>query len=181
MRYMSQGLCLFDAEQRVVLANDRYAEIYALKPEQVKPGTTLRQILEARAANGVYNHIDARKFVETGLAGFGDEVSEIVRLADGRYISVLRRPMPDGGLVSTHEDVTIRENLSDRLEQQNEQLDAALNNMSQGLAMFDKEQRLIVCNERYAKMYGLTAEQVKPGTTVRQILELPHRQWLLSR
>ena len=61
MRNMSQGLCLFDAEQRVVLANGRYAEIYGLTPEQVKPGTTLRQILEARAANGVYNHIDAQK------------------------------------------------------------------------------------------------------------------------
>ena len=68
MRNMSQGLCLFDAEQRVVLANGRYAEIYGLTPEQVKPGTTLRQILEARAANGVYNHIDAQKFVDTKVS-----------------------------------------------------------------------------------------------------------------
>ena len=40
---MSQGMCLFDAEQRVVFANRRFAEIYDLDPEQVKPGTTLRQ------------------------------------------------------------------------------------------------------------------------------------------
>jgi PAS domain-containing protein len=52
-----------------------------------------------------------------------------------------------------------------------EKLDAALDNMLQGLAMFDAEQRLIVCNRRYAEMYGLTAEQVRPGTTVRQIFE----------
>ena len=55
-----QGVCLFDADQRVVIANRRYAEIYGLTREQVKRGTTLRQILEARAANGVYDHIDAR-------------------------------------------------------------------------------------------------------------------------
>ena len=164
MSNMSQGLCLFDANQRVVLANDRYAQIYGLTPEQVKRGTTLRQIFEARAANGLYNHIDMQKFVADGVAGFSDEVKQVVRLADGRYISVLRRPMPGGGLVSTHEDVTERETL-------NEQLDVALNNMSQGLAMFDDDQRLLICNNLYTEMYGLTQEQVKPGTTVRQILE----------
>ena len=45
----------------------------------------------------------------------------------------------------------------------NEQFDAALENMLQGLAMFDDEQRLIICNRRYAQMYGLTPEQVGPG------------------
>ena len=59
----------------------------------------------------------------------------------------------------------------EELRAQNEKFDAALDNMLQGLAMFDAEQRLIVCNRRYAEMYGLTAEQVKPGTTVRQIFE----------
>jgi diguanylate cyclase (GGDEF)-like protein len=185
MRYMSQGLCLFDADQRVVFANDRYAELYALTPEQVKPGTTLRQILDARAAKGLYKNIDAKKFVDTGTANFSKEVSEIVRLADGRCISVLRRPMPDGGLVSTHEDVTEREKLSARLEKQNGllrlreeelqawnlRLDAALKNMSQGLCLYDAEQRVLVANQRFAEIYGLTTDQVKPGTTLRQVLE----------
>ena len=42
------------------------------------------------------------------------------------------------------------------LNARNEQFDAALENMLQGLAMFDAEQRLIICNRRYAEMYGLT-------------------------
>ena len=161
---MSQGLCLFDADKRVVMANDRYAELYGLKPEQVRPGTTLRDILEARVANGAYDHIDAKEFMENAIASFSHEASNVVRLSDGRYLSVLRRPMPDGGLVTTHEDVTERERL-------NEQLDIALNNMSHGLALFDDEQRLLICNDLYAEMYGLTPEQVKPGTTARQIVE----------
>ena len=94
---MSQGLCMFDADQRVVVANTRYAEMYALSPEQLKPGTTLREILEARVANGIYGPIEAKEFVETGIASFREKVSEILHLADGRFISVLRRPMPGGG------------------------------------------------------------------------------------
>jgi diguanylate cyclase (GGDEF)-like protein len=112
---MSQGLCMFDADQRVVVANTRYAEMYALSPEQLKPGTTLREILEARVANGIYGPIEAKEFVEAGIAGFHEKVSEILHLADGRFVSVLRRPMPGGGLVSTHEDITERQKAEARI------------------------------------------------------------------
>jgi two-component sensor histidine kinase/PAS domain-containing protein len=44
---------------------------------------------------------------------------------------------------------------------------AAVENMPQGLSMYDGSQRLIVCNERYRDMYSLTREQTKPGTTLR--------------
>jgi diguanylate cyclase (GGDEF)-like protein len=79
--------------------------------------------------------------------------------------------MPDGSLVSTHEDITERERLNERLAEQHTQLDAALDNMLQGLAMFDADHKLIVCNRRYAEMYGLAPEQVKPGTSAREMLE----------
>jgi len=57
------------------------------------------------------------------------------------------------------------------LTQKSEQLDAALNNMPQGLAMFDRQQRLVVCNRQYTEMYGLPPERTQPGTPLRAILE----------
>ncbi len=105
---MVQGLCLYDADQRIIVANKRYAEIYGLPEHLVAPGTRLRDVLEARVANNVYSDQEAREVVETGLAKFREYVSEIVALQDGRYISVVRRPLADGGLISTHEDVTDR-------------------------------------------------------------------------
>ena len=57
------------------------------------------------------------------------------------------------------------------LNVRNEQLDAALNNMLQGLAMYDSQFRLVMCNRRYAEMYGLSPEQVKRGTPLREIME----------
>jgi diguanylate cyclase (GGDEF)-like protein len=50
-------------------------------------------------------------------------------------------------------------------------IDAALNNMSQGLVMFDSSARLVVCNQRYLEMYGLSSEIVKPGCTFRELLD----------
>jgi PAS domain S-box-containing protein len=167
---MSQGLCLFDAEQRIVFANRRYAEIYGLSPDHAKPGMSLKEILEARISTGLYGNIDTSKFVQDGLASFHTKVSQVLKLSDGRSIAVLRLPMPDGSLVSTHEDITERERLNDRVAAQHMQLDAALESMVQGLAMYDADQRLIVCNRRYLKMFSLSPEIVKPGVALSDVM-----------
>jgi diguanylate cyclase (GGDEF)-like protein len=57
------------------------------------------------------------------------------------------------------------------LAEKSHQLDSALNNMSQGLCMFDGRGRLVVCNTKYAEMYGLSTEQTKPGTPLCAILD----------
>jgi diguanylate cyclase (GGDEF)-like protein/PAS domain S-box-containing protein len=51
-----------------------------------------------------------------------------------------------------------------------ERLDTALNNMSQGLIMFDSTDRIVVCNDFYIKMYGLSRESVKPGRSFSELL-----------
>ena len=57
------------------------------------------------------------------------------------------------------------------LQRANVTIDAALNNMSQGLVMFDSSARLIVCNQRYRELYGVSSEAVQPGCTIREILD----------
>ena len=56
-------------------------------------------------------------------------------------------------------------------QRSSDHLSAALEGMPQGLSMFDDKQRLIICNEKYAAMYGLSAELSQPGTSLRSILE----------
>jgi diguanylate cyclase (GGDEF)-like protein/PAS domain S-box-containing protein len=51
-----------------------------------------------------------------------------------------------------------------RLEQEKHRLDTALNNMTQGLVLYDASARVVVCNQRYIDMYGLSAAAVRPGT-----------------
>jgi diguanylate cyclase (GGDEF)-like protein len=57
------------------------------------------------------------------------------------------------------------------LKRANLTIDAALNNMSQGLVMFDSSQKLVVCNQRYLEMYGLSREVVRPGCSFRELLD----------
>jgi diguanylate cyclase (GGDEF)-like protein/PAS domain S-box-containing protein len=61
-----------------------------------------------------------------------------------------------------------------RLTLEKRRLDTAVNNMTQGLLLFDSSQRLIICNKRYLEMYGLSAEIVKPGCSFQDVIA--HRQ-----
>ena len=170
---IAQGVAMFDAEQRLVLCNSRYAQIYGLRQEQVARGTSLREIIEHRIRNGLLSDKTPEDIV-TSMLRRRDAVNDeefFTELSDGRRIAVTIQPMADGGTVTTHQDITERQKLIRLLEQQNLRFDAALKNMSQGLCMFDAEQRLVVANGRYAQMYDLTSDQIKPGTTLREILE----------
>jgi diguanylate cyclase (GGDEF)-like protein/PAS domain S-box-containing protein len=51
-----------------------------------------------------------------------------------------------------------------------QRLDTAINNMSQGLLLYDSSERLVVCNQRYISMYGLSSDVVKPGLSFRDLL-----------
>jgi diguanylate cyclase (GGDEF)-like protein len=61
-----------------------------------------------------------------------------------------------------------------RLTLEKQRLDKAINNMTQGLLLFDAGERLVVCNNRYIEMYGLSPRIIKPGASFREVLE--HRQ-----
>ena len=61
-----------------------------------------------------------------------------------------------------------------RLAAEKQQLDTAMNTMTQGLLMFDQDERLIVCNRRYIEMYGLSADVVKPGAYFRDVIQHRH-------
>jgi diguanylate cyclase (GGDEF)-like protein len=65
---------------------------------------------------------------------------------------------------------------SRELEVAKAQTDAAVNNITQGISMFDSAQRLVVCNARYLEIYGQSPDVVKPGCTFQEILE--HRKSL---
>ena len=101
---MPQGVCLFDAEQRVVIANTRYAELYHLEPAQVKAGTSLTQIFEDRRKRGTNFAVAP----DTYLGGNVPKEHEVLEVADGRIVSISRRLMSDGGWLTTHEDITDR-------------------------------------------------------------------------
>ena len=105
---MSQGLVVFDSSNRLVVYNRRYLEMYGLSPEIVRPGASLRELVEHRVATGSFRGAEIEQYCADILAAVsrGEAFSKIVSLSDGRFIHIIDHPAADGGWVATHEDVT---------------------------------------------------------------------------
>ncbi len=56
------------------------------------------------------------------------------------------------------------------LRTQNLRFEAALSNMTQGLLLFDSAARMVVCNQRYVEMYGLSPDVAKPGCSFHDLI-----------
>jgi diguanylate cyclase (GGDEF)-like protein len=58
------------------------------------------------------------------------------------------------------------------LRKQHRRLDIAVNHMTQALLLFDKTERLVICNRRYLEMFGLSPDTIKPGCPLRDLIQL---------
>jgi diguanylate cyclase (GGDEF)-like protein/PAS domain S-box-containing protein len=146
---MSQGLCMFDATQRLIVCNKRYAELYGLSEEQAKPGTTLREILEYRVSSGTAPD-DHEKYIS-------DRIAEVTtnnpyqitnRLRDGRYVSVVHKPMGDGGWVATHDDITAQKRDEQELDETKKFLNSIIENIPVAVVVKNAMTRKFVLTNR---------------------------------
>jgi diguanylate cyclase (GGDEF)-like protein len=103
LNHMALGLCMFDAEHRLRIANQRFSEIFRIAPDNLLPGTPMNEVMAlARASDSDPAHAAAAQ-----QSLLQDSTTPVVTtLADGRTISISHRPMPNGGIVATFEDVT---------------------------------------------------------------------------
>jgi diguanylate cyclase (GGDEF)-like protein len=107
---MSQGLALFDRDTRLIIANARFADVYGMNPALLAPGDRHREIIERMVEEGLFAGAtaDAIRAGSHPLAVSKLVSDSFVELSDGRVLFVAKRAMPDGGWVSTHEDITER-------------------------------------------------------------------------
>ena len=186
INHLSLGVLIFDEKREVVFCNRRYVEMYGLSPAQVKPGTPTSELIRHRLNLGLKVPVAPDDYIRTRVGPDIALDTTIQEFTDGRIIAYTVYPVPGGGGMATHEDITEREALHARLTKQYElgkgqeealrirnfQFDAAINNMSQGLCFFDAEHRLIVCNDRFVEMYDIAPDRVSPGMTLVEIVDL---------
>ena len=111
---MTQGLLLFDSSERLIVCNQRYLEMYGLSTEVVKQGCSFREVIAHRKASGSFVD-DVDEYCERVRREIGLRKSMIINTPDGRVIQVVNEPLADGGWVATHEDITERRRVEDRI------------------------------------------------------------------
>ena len=178
---MADGFALFDSDDRLVFCNQRYRELHGETAYALLPGAKYATLLKSAFDAGDFSSEQQspeeiyklhKRALRGDLQGFD------IALTDGRWIRCSENKTNDGNTVSIRTDISEMRRreaeltrLSDALSVQNLHFDTALNNMAQGLCLFDASQRLIVCNRRYLELYGFSDEVVKPGIMLREIME----------
>ncbi len=187
---ISGGFALYDAQGRLELCNAEYGALLPGAEARLVPGAAYEDLLLHAASGGEILDAVGREadWVLERMGQFESPGGPVeLRLKGGRWIQAAERKTDEGGLVVVTTDVTaarqregeLRE-IGQDLRDNNLLLDAALANMSQGLAMFDLDHCLIICNARYLALYDLPAELGRPGTPLRRIMAESARLQSLS-
>lgn len=178
---MADGFALYDPQDRLVAYNRRYIDLKPLISDIIVPGVSFGHMMREGVRRGMYvlNGMSPEAYVALRLRQRRNPTGPYeMQLADGRWILVNEKRTADGGTVGIRSDITEMKHrefdllrISQQLHGKNRLFDAALNNMIQGLCMFDKDQQLIVCNRRYLDLYGFSPDIVKPGIMLRDIMK----------
>jgi diguanylate cyclase (GGDEF)-like protein/PAS domain S-box-containing protein len=109
---MSQGLCMFDADNKLVMGNRRYAEIFGYPSDVLVPGLHFLQLLEISKSLGHYpdrtpEEVYAERLV---LIRQRKPVTFYHKVGDDQTVAISHVPMENGGWLATCEDITERQN-----------------------------------------------------------------------
>ena len=200
---MSDGFVMWDSEDRLVLCNQQFRDIYTVSSELMRPGARFEDIIRGGAKLGQYPEVghDIEQFVKATVAWHLDNKGPMEReLPNGRWILIAERKIPGGGSVGIRTDITALKQALSNLARANERaqqameevqlqnvalrerdramqiqnmlFDAALNNMSQGLLMTDRNRRLIVFNARFLNMFAIDPSKLTTGLPTSEVFSL---------
>jgi diguanylate cyclase (GGDEF)-like protein/PAS domain S-box-containing protein len=172
---MIQGLCMFDAQYRLLVWNERYRTMYNVAPDGLTYGMSLRDVLAARAAAGTFSLDPDRYINDIGdVIRQGKPFTLTTTLGDGRVIALVNQPMAGGGFVATHEDITARTQAERALQQTHTFLDSVIENVPTPIMVKDIQSMRYLLINRAAETYlginrstilGKTVEEVMPPST----------------
>ena len=153
------GIIVVDADLRIALANAQAANFLGTTPGTMAPGTPVFRMAGAAPSS--------RKLLLDLLSLEGS--AEESRLDDGRWLRISRSTTREGGFVALCSDISVQKDQEAKLKATNLRLDAALENMSQGLCLYGANQSLLVVNRRFCEIFELPIEAISSGMTLRTV------------
>lgn len=155
---LRDGFVLFDTEDRLVICNSRYRELYARSAEVIRPGVTFETILRDGLSKFQYPEaigIEEDWLAERMALHLQAETEFEQRLEDGTWLRVYEKATPDGGRVGLRVDITEL-----KLAEQRAIADraTAMEASQDGIAITDAEGRYTYMNRAHLEMFGFTRE-----------------------
>lgn len=191
---LDAGISILDAEFNLVYCNAKVQELLDLPARMVAPGAPLKAIFQYNAERGEYGPGDPDEIVASRMAALHhhqEHKFERTRI-DGTVVEVNGKPLAGGGFITVYSDITdlkkaqdnlrdAKESLEERVAERTQELhkseqelahqkallEATVENIAQGISVFDKDMKLALYNDQFLKMLDFPPRFGKLGTSLR--------------
>ncbi len=177
---VDQGITMYDGDLNCVVFNQNFLNIMGFPSDLSQEGATYEDMTRFNAERGEYGECDVEELVRERVAlarQFLPHHFERPR-PDGAIIEVRGNPVPSGGFVTTYTNITERKAAEEAVQKRDAALseqigrfNAALENMSQGLCLFDGNGQLLVSNSRFVELYRMPGYFGQSGTKFDDIVD----------
>ncbi|WP_245334044.1 putative bifunctional diguanylate cyclase/phosphodiesterase, partial [Bradyrhizobium guangdongense] len=159
---MSQGLILYDAAGYIVTCNRRYADMFGLSHDVIKPGCHIREAMYHRKERGAFSG-DVEAFCADVLriVAEGTVSTRIHQLPNGRAFQVINTPLARGGWVATIEEITERRNLEQERDRNHTFLREIIDHIPSQITVKDAQTRqYLLINRTAEQQFGQSREAI---------------------
>ncbi|MGQ9366461.1 NahK/ErcS family hybrid sensor histidine kinase/response regulator [Azospirillum sp. ST 5-10] len=176
---ISDGFVLCDVDDRIVVFNAKFRELWRGMGELLRPGQPFARLISQAIDSGlVRNDKEARRWLARRARNRYRATAHVLELSNGLWLRISERQTREGGSVGIYSDVTSIKALERRrrereLAAKSTLLQATLDNLSQAVSVFDRNLELVAWNNRMAELLGIPEEHLHTGAALEEFLHLP--------
>ena len=173
------AVSVVDRDLNIIAFNQKFLTHLDFPAGLIEPGVPMAKVFRYNAERGEYGPGDPQEQVRQRLelaAQFLPHKFERTR-PDGIVLEIVGNPIPGLGFVTTYTDITARKRADEELhralqraEQAETLLSDAIDCVSEAFVIYDKDDRLVLCNDVYRRLYPRTAQSIQPGMSFEALL-----------
>ena len=172
---MVGGMYMVDENLRFILFNSQAWDVISLTERDFQVGESIEGPIRALADRGYYGPGDVDAIVAKRMETLRNPERSWIEMSvegGGRNLEFRSSPIKGGGVVVVYTDITDRKRTEAELARKENQLSTALDNMTDGIYMLDKELRFVLFNDRYEELVSIPKGIVGIGKPVEDVLRV---------
>ena len=158
IEHFSSAVALFDSDDKLLLFNDAYVEIFESCPDSVGPGMRFEELARKQLENGLILEAVGceEEWLAQRMARHRNPLEEFeIERADGRWTRIREERTANGGLFLTLTDVTETKTMERAERAIRDRLRAVIDHLPAGLVLNDEDGSYLLANQQYLELYGI--------------------------
>lgn len=173
------SLMLCDRDDRIVFCNSVTQRYFPTAAHLLVPGTKYEDLLRAHAASGFVAEIgkDFEGWIRERMQTHRSGNTNFSRsYSDGRWSQIIERRTSDGGIIGIRMDITELKKREKERESARAQLRDAIETMPASLILYDREEKILLCNNNAKTFFPEIADLLVPGITIEELTRTRNRR-----